>query len=408
MTAEWTLVGRLARRVLLIVVIGWSLAMALGLWSLAHEIDESLDQGLERRALYALELIRAGVPSREIPLGEGDVLRVDDAPAPWAGDGAAGGTTLSWHVYRAEAAGLSVEIGQSSAFRREEFWESAGAFLVVMIPLVLVVALTVVLTVRGALGPARRLAEAIAARDAGDLTPLSAAALPGELRPMAGAMNDHLLRIARLLSAERSFAANAAHELRTPLATARAETAALASGHGTVGNVDRALDRLTRIVDRLLQLARAEAGDAARVEPVDLVSLARHVLAQFPPTVAFDDGDAPRRMVRTDADLLAILLRNLVDNAIEHGTGGVRVRIGPGTLAVENRAPPGTALRTGRFARGHASRGTGQGLTIVATIAQQLGLTLESSVVGDRVRVALRFDGAAGGAASAVSEAQDC
>ncbi|WOI55712.1 sensor histidine kinase [Palleronia sp. LCG004] len=391
MSAHWTLTGRLVRRILTIVILGWSLAMALGLWSLAHEIDESLDRGLEIRARYALDLLEAGVPAEEIPIGEGDVLSIDGDAAPWPkGDGASR-STVSWHVFRAERSGRAVEIGQSSAFRREEFWESAGAFIVVMVPLVIVVALTVVLTVRAALGPARRLAATIAGRDAADFTPLSAKGLPGELRPMALSVNDHLERIDRLLTAERSFAANAAHELRTPLATARAETAALAAGHGSIERVDRGLERLTRIVDRLLQLARAEAGDAARAQPVDLVSLARHVLAEFPAGVVLDDGDASRMMVRTDADLVAIVLRNLVANALEHGLGSVRVRIGPDMLAVENRAAPGAVLHAARFDKGRTSQGTGLGLTIVETIAQQLDLTLDRCVTDDRVRVALHF-----------------
>lgn len=391
MRASWSLTGRLVRRTSLAVAVGWALALGAGLWALAHELEEALDDGLAARARIALILLSAGETLDALPLGESDVLRIDGQVAPWPeGSGeawAAGG----WHIARAADDRRSVEIGQPAAYRREEFIEAAGAFLLLMLPLLALVLGTVYLTARRALSPARDLADRLSSRPPGDLSPVDGGDLPEELRPIPEALNGYLARIDTLLQAERAFAANAAHELRTPLAAARAQAQALASESAGAARLDKALIQLTRLVDRLLQLARAEAGGVRSEQPVDLLRLISLILEETPGKVIFDDGDLPEMTVETDPDLLAIVLRNLIANALEHGTGQVVLRLSPDTLVVENPVGPHAELQTERFRKRPGSQGAGLGLTIVATIVDKLGLDYQPSVGDGTARVRISF-----------------
>ena len=391
MTRRWSLASRLAGRILAVVTVGWGLAVAVGLWSLEHELDEAHDQGLEARAQYALELLAAGKPADQIPLGEGDVLRVDGAGAPWPAFEGSTFSDVSWHVVRAGNGERKVELAQPASFRREEFWESAGAFLVLMVPLILALLATILVTVRRGLRPAGRLASALSSRDASDLSPVEAEDLPEELRPVPLAINRYLERIDGLVRAERFFASHAAHELRTPIATARAEAQAIATGDGNAEALEGALDRLTRIVDRLLQLARAEAAGTERLDRIDLVELVPMVLSEFDAPVVFDDGDFGSVPVESDLDLLAIVLRNLVSNAVEHGTGDVKVRLGDRAVTVENAVSQGSEFLGRRFAKRQGSPGLGIGLSIVDLICERLHIAVDRTAGENRATTVLRF-----------------
>lgn len=187
-----------------------------------------------------------------------------------------------------------------------------------------------------------------------------------------------------MLAAERDFAANAAHELRTPVAAARAEAQ----------RVIAALDRIAALSERLLQLARAESGVGLARLPVDLTGLVPLVLADLPARpgrpLRYDDGDLDEAVVQGDADGLAILIRNLVENALRHGTGPVRVTLSAGPrLTVRNPAAPGARFRLGRLDRDPASEGTGLGLTIAARLAEQAGARLVTDIVDGTATAAL-------------------
>jgi len=206
-----------------------------------------------------------------------------------------------------------------------------------------------------------------------------------------------MTRLAQLLESEREFAANSAHELRTPLAAARAQTQLLAddlrqSSQGVrAKNILGLLDRLSRLVEKLLQLSRAEAGvgmsgtcNAKEVVGIVVDGYRSHARKEQS-SVCFSVDAAAKPDIAIDADALGIVLHNLIDNALAHGSDGepVQITLGPSsTISVANRGPVVSAsvmprLRE-RFSRGKTKvDGSGLGLSIVETIMRQAGGNME-------------------------------
>lgn len=200
--------------------------------------------------------------------------------------------------------------------------------------------------------------------------------------------------MADALDTERALAANAAHELRTPLATVRLHLQT-ALGHGQaqaaregLHEALHSLERLSRRCEKLLQLSRAESGAALAQERINLGQLAAAVAQEF-----WSDPALLHRLqlvlpecddvwVRGDFDALAIALRNLVENAVRHAPQGpivLEVSL-PATCSVRDRGPgmaPQRALELQqRHQRGGGQQhvpGYGLGLSIVATIVQRQG-----------------------------------
>jgi len=254
--------------------------------------------------------------------------------------------------------------------------------------------------VRRGLRPVRQFSDLLSTRGAADLTPVTSDALPSELTPIVQAVNQLLERLRRTLEAERSFAANAAHELRTPVAAALAqtqrliaETDDLATGQRAT-NIEAALKRLNRLSEKLLQLARAEGGrlkieTAIDVRPVlqmivaDLGAGGRDITLEIPTNPVLSD---------IDPDAFAILSRNLIENALKHGADKTPVRVtltGDGLFRVINDGPPvpteSLKKLAARFERGQAiSSGSGLGLAIAKAIADgvQGPLAFHSPAVG--------------------------
>lgn len=266
-----------------------------------------------------------------------------------------------------------------------------GLPLLVILPVAL---LAIVLAVRTSLGALRRFRGNLEARHARDLSPVPTGDLPSEIAPLAGTLNSLLDRLRHAFEAERSFAANAAHELRTPLAGAIAQTQRLRSEtsdpaiEARAADIEATLKRLTRLSERLMQLARAEGGQLRLDRSADLRAVARIVADDLGRSGAADRirlqvPDIPV-MSDIDPDAFAILCRNLVENALRHGAPGGPVTVtlsAEGELAVANDGPavPREALDrlTGRFERaGASSEGSGLGLAIVAAIADRIGSPL--------------------------------
>jgi two-component system OmpR family sensor kinase len=286
-----------------------------------------------------------------------------------------------------------VLVAESAEQRREVLWGALGWLLIPLGAVLLGAAGLlhwILRRVFGAMDAARRL---LGDRAAEDLRPVAATGLPSEMQPWIGTVNGLILKVRDLVQAERTFAAQTAHEVRTPLAAARAqaqrltltatEPAARESAHALV----RQLDRLSRLVTRLLQVARIESGLPPKREPVDLAMLARLVADEFADTRAGGrlrvEVQGAADPIEGDLDLLGIALRNLIDNALKYSGSDARVAVvvepdrisviddGPGVEArlLETLARP--------FERGRVlTEGTGLGLAIVDRIARQSGAVL--------------------------------
>jgi len=272
-----------------------------------------------------------------------------------------------------------------------EIQMSLGLPLLIVIPLAL---LAILLVVRASLAPLHRLRSQLAARGAQDMSQIAADDLPTEVAPVAKTLNILLHRLSAAFDAERSFAANAAHELRTPLAGAIAQAQRLQAetsdpaAKTRAADIEATLKRLTRLSERLIQLARAEGGrlrldTASDLRPVlrivtdDLARLegGGRINLSLPETPLISD---------LDPDAFAILYRNLVENALRHGAKVEPINVSlsaQGALKVSNAGPVVSEEElkqvTNRFVRGSASDGgSGLGLAIVAAIASRIGAEL--------------------------------
>ena len=276
--------------------------------------------------------------------------------------------------------------------------EALAMPLFILVPLSM---LGVWLLVRFSMRPVRDFRTGIEARGGGDLTPIRADKLPSEVASVADAVNSLLDRMRRTLEAERSFTANSAHELRTPVAAALAQTQRLISEAEQGATRDRAqqieaaLKSLSRLTEKLMQLARAEGGAMLSEQAHDIVPIVNLVLDEFRDDadrleISLPDTPVP---LLIDANVFAILLRNLLENAIKHATPDSLIKMElqqNGQLVVRNDCdviPPETLTRLTRpFERGAASaKGSGVGLAIVAAIVKGCGatLTLNSPISGD-------------------------
>jgi two-component system sensor histidine kinase TctE len=276
------------------------------------------------------------------------------------------------------------------------------------------------------LRPLAHLEQAVEQRDAADLASLppelTRAAPTREVRRLGEAVNSLLERLQRSLAAQREFAGNVAHELRTPLAGIRMH-ANHALGHADpaawpddLRAIAQAESRARRLVDQLLALARAdEVGTALPREPVALDALARELVLRFLPradALGVDlgaEGLDESVQVLGDAALVEGILNNLIDNALRYGRGAGLPRItvalrreGDGaTLSVSDNGPglqgDSPAQLAQRWAQGPEGRrlgeGAGLGLAIVRRYAELLGaaFTLET-VDGGGLCARLRFE----------------
>lgn len=288
--------------------------------------------------------------------------------------------------------------------------------IVPQVMLILIAGAVVWFGVVHGLRPLERLRRAVAARSHRDRSPLAAESVPGEVSPLLEAINDLLARLDRALTLQSRFIADAAHQLKTPIAALHAqyEVARRESDASrmreALQQLEPGLERMSRLVSQLLTLARNDpvAAPALRIEPVDLNALGLEVATAWVPQALkreIDLGfeDAPTSVsVQGDEARLHELLDNLVDNAVRYSRKGgritVRVRATPRPALEVSDDGPGipVAERERIFERFHrllgtAQDGSGLGLAIAQEIAllhgAEIGLSDDADGVGSTFRV---------------------
>jgi two-component system sensor histidine kinase TctE len=263
--------------------------------------------------------------------------------------------------------------------------------------LVLIAGLFVLVGLRRGLAPLLKLRDAVRSRGRTDLAPFSVPEAQTEIRPLIDALNAYMERVRAQMAAQRRFVANAAHQLRTPLALLSTQAAYARREAGVdaraeaLAALQKSAGRLARLAEQLLTLSRAEPGSRRpREDRIDLAEAARGVLESLAPVAVSRRIDLGLEaggpaMVTGDGTMLREMIVNLVDNALRYGRTGGKVTVA--VSAVGNEAvltvaddgpgiPPEERARVfERFYRvaGAAEEGSGLGLAIVREVADNAG-----------------------------------
>jgi two-component system sensor histidine kinase QseC len=425
-----SLQGRLLLLVLSGVALVWLVTSVLTWYDVRHELDELLDGHLAQaaallvaqraqeiesdddRALDAPTLHRyAPKVAFQVFHESRLVLRSANAPvAPMIEadpDFKPGFRTVqiqgrAWRVFATHGAERDVQVyvGEQMGSRNDILWAVLRSTLWPMLIALPLLVGAVWWAVRLGVQPIRRLGRVLAERQPQALSPVTLENAPSEMAPMIAALSGLFARIGQLLESERRFTADAAHELRTPIAAIRMQ-AQVAMGeaddalrrHALQGTLE-GCDRATRLVGQLLSLSRLEAAQTPAMMKVDLRVLAQRVVAELAPkaigkqqSLEFE-GSEPCVMPGNET-LLAVLVRNLVDNAVRYSLPAARIQVSVRrqgaqvVLGVEDSGPgldDADRQRLGeRFFRvtGSAESGSGLGWSIVRRIAAVHQLKIE-------------------------------
>lgn len=328
--------------------------------------------------------------------------------------------TGPWRSYTQTSKGLTLQIAQPMEARHELAFSSA---MRILLPLLLVLPLWAVfawITINRGLTPLGNIATWLSRRDAHSSAPLPLAGIPSEVEPMARALNDLLDRLNEASALQRTFIADAAHALRTPLAVLRVqlETARSAPGEAArsaaMSALSTGIERASRLVQQLLTLAKQEPGAVSGelAVPTRLDALLREVIAEAIPLAQaknIDLGitDAAAVMLSVDAVSVRALIANLIDNAIRYSHRGGRIDASIAAdpigarIEITDNGPGIPEEERGRvfdrFYRGTgaAETGSGLGLAIAKEIAQRHagGVSLEdgfATTAGRNARVGLK------------------
>lgn len=411
-----------------------------------HEIDELFDAQLAQSAKTLLALADHELEDmkdddngvvEEMPAGSHEyerkiafqiwsedgrlLLRSANAPSlPMSGrrkgfdETEIGGERWRVYVQRGEEGKFHVQVGEHHEVRAELAGYVTTRLLLPLAVALPVLALLIWLAIGRGLAPLRRISNEVAMRDPTNLAALETSDVPVEILPLVGSLNTLLVRLEQALTNERRFTADAAHELRTPLAALKTQ-AQVARRADNASQRDAALenlilgtDRATHLVEQLLTLARLdpEGESAVLKETCDLAALARRILADQTPTalskhIELELTGLESVPITGNSAMLGILLRNLVDNAIRYTPSGGRVAVSVVASRLEvTDSGPGIPEQEkqrvfDRFYRvlGTEASGSGLGLSIVQRIVDLHGakLILETGEQGKGLSVIVVF-----------------
>ncbi|HEY0333372.1 MAG TPA: ATP-binding protein [Stenotrophomonas sp.] len=326
-----------------------------------------------------------------------------------------------WRVYAVTDADgrVQVQVGLAQSQLEAELAHWVRLSLVSALGVLLALAGAIWLAVTWSLRSTNRLRDDMAQRESMDLTPLPTAGIAREILPLVRSFNELLARLGVAMQRERHFLADAAHEIRTPLAALQAQTeVALRAtdpeqAREALRQLSGGIERITRLAQQLLDSARLDASQRSGGEAsVELAEVAAMVAREF-------EAAAMRRQqtlvlqvepacVRADLDDLGILLRNLVDNAVRYAGEGRRIEIcchadveaGEAVLRVRDNGPGVPEHERERIfdrffrgSTGNGERGSGVGLALVARIARHHGARIDTGpgLDGRGLCIAVRF-----------------
>ena len=334
------------------------------------------------------------------------------ATRPFAGE--------DWRVFTLRSGDAWVQVAEKDDVRGELAEKLAFAAAAPLLAGIVLLLVLLGLLIRYGLAPLSALARQVAARKPGSGAPFELARTPAEVAPLIDALNGLLGRVRDALERERRFTADAAHELRTPLAALKvhAQNAARATSaaerEASLARMLQGIERAVQLAEQMLAYSRAAApGDAARREHVPLQELAREAAEAVQPRaqerrcsleLALDADPA----VDGERHKLLSLVTNLLDNAVRYGPEGGRVRLalrregGAALLTVTDQGPGIPAqLRERVFESyyripGSTGAGSGLGLAIVKEIAEVHGarVAILAGPDGKGTRVEVRFPAA--------------
>ncbi len=422
----WSIRKRLIRSLIFVLAVCWIVGVMAAAFVVRHEIKEVFDSALRETAgqivpiaLNEYKLLKSGERqelsealsvSLKMARGHMHFLLRDTAGAVVLASRGAPDTPPRFPLSRGfhnendyryytrflDKEGVWIQVGQELNERHEAvmgLWLGLASPLLALLP---IVAFAVWRTVGRATEPITAVSRELENRGGDHLEPIDSASLPVELVPVVDAVNTFMQRLKSALDSERAFAGNAAHELRNPIASARAQIQVLAANlSGTpdrarAENISSQLGQLGRRIEKLLQMSRAEAGLGQSRERSDLAAIAALLVDDYRrrPDVEgrlnLVTNDEASCWVLMDQDALAIVLRNAIENAVNHGTGNqpIDIRVGTHAVSIVNACPavPPDILRDlkSRFRRGvRNGNGSGLGLAIVDTIMRQAGGRVE-------------------------------
>jgi two-component system, OmpR family, sensor kinase len=322
-----------------------------------------------------------------------------------------------WRVFTTSSSPWRVQVVTSDDFRQRVIWDSTWNSAKPILYLTPISVVMLWLVVYVALRPTTRLVRVLSEQYEDNLAELSARRVPRELAPLVHSMNDLLRRVRTAFDSQRRFVSDAAHELRTPITAVKLQIENLrrkvdGGAAEELQELEAGVERLHRIVQQLLQLARQEAAEVGSTESVDIGAIAKASVRDLVPLAeirAIDLGMANVQQVtaRLDATQLRMVLDNLLDNAVRYTPAGGRVDVsvrltdGAAVIDVSDTGPgiPAEDLERvfNRFyrVRGSCAQGSGLGLAIARAAAERCRSSIEllnrSGAAGLTARVRVRL-----------------